>query len=449
MNLTGGNMPNLIKTIPIIFILIAYALISAQPFEDIYRKHFSFENRIGNIVKQKSKGLSKSLSQDWRCIGRTHYQNVNSSTDSAKWTFSQRDTLIYDELGNFVQYKSSKAQNGWTKDSLIWTDSCIYDEQNLLQTILFTSYGDSGKASWGRDNCSYALGGKACVSTRYTMNNSEDGWIPITKDSIVFSIPETEYIESEDYEHFVGYFYYEFDNQKSTWNCSEYYTRIDSECIENMLVERGRYWLDTNWLDIKRVYKFKSNVWQYSNIVEDEYQSTNSSKGEYYLQKCLYFKDSYGNDTLLINFIYDTSQSIWDTNSSYRYKFTYDSYGNEIVSIESFCYASLEPSRAEEKIISTFALIKPTSTRAKGTVSSPNISIKRVSNSIQFSASGLSAVNLYNLSGRLIAQVRQRSGPTASFLLLSLPFNKITPGLYIAEVMVNNIVNAYTIAISK
>lgn len=434
---------------PIILLILISNLLLAQPPKGFYPEKLPFGTRIVGTVKHKTNGLSKTMSQNWRCIAQTHYQNTDTSSESINWSFSERDTLIYDGTGNFIQLKSSKAQKGWSIDSLNWTDSCVYDEHNVIQIILMANYGDSGKKSWDLYKYSYPLSGKACVRTCSELKNENGAWTPIFKDSIAYSIPETDFMESIDYTHFIGFYNYTFDSLKLTWNISSSLNRNDSECTANTLVERGGYWLDNNYFNVKQTYFFRSPNWQDANLAEESYQSTNSLTREYYLEKTTHFQDVYGNDTLYFHFIYDTSRSAWDTNSAYRNVRTYDIFGNEIITIESFSYGGLKPSRAEEKIIRTYAQIGQSTAVTQQPSLFPKISMVKTANLIRFIGQGIVAINLYNLSGQLIACMNQKPESGSFSQSISLANSKTSPGMYVAEVAFKNAKSSYLVSIQR
>jgi hypothetical protein len=427
---------------PIILIILASNLLFAQS-----PKGFYSARQTTGLMNNKTTGLS-TADQNWRCIARTHYKSAIYSIDSIDWTFSIRDTLIYDKKGNLVQTKISKAQNGWSKDSIFHTDSCTYDEHNAIQSRLITTDSATGQTSRSKTIFSYLLSGKVCVRTTYESYNENYTWILAYKDSTVYSVPISDFMGPKDYAHFICSYSYTFDRLKSTCNMSGFTSKVDSECTANTLVERGGYWSAGNWYDVKQTHLFRSSDWKNSNLEEETYQRTNSLSGKYFLQKIKHFQDVYGNDTLHYSFLYDANRSVWDSGSAYRNVRTYDNSGNEIMNIESYSYSGLNHFRVAEKITSIYAQI-PSSLVKQQSSFFPKITLARTANSIRVIGQGILAINLYTLSGQLIASVTKMSESGTSLQCLSLTNLQTTPGTFVAEVTSKNGSRSYLISIQK
>jgi hypothetical protein len=289
------------------------------------------------------------------------------------------------------------------------------------------------------------MSGNACVALYYSFNDSENRWVLLEKDSLVFTRPQTDYDISNDFGHFVAHYAFNPDSTAASgWNCNFYQIKIDSECTANKLVIRG-YDQYFNF-HYKHIYIFSSPDWKRGNLQESGQQCITLNEN-CINSKTLRFKDSLGNDTLIIDYVHDNIQTDWNLRETSYCKRSYDSFGNEISVINATFGADTQLNQRETKIIKTYALINNVPANERCVFPATRFSIKRFNGSLQFSAAGINEVTIYNLAGNPVAHDIQKSASKATSLTISC--SKIVPGFYMAEVVTGGKKSRCTVTILR
>ena len=400
---------------------------------------FGLAHHNSYVSMPQSKALGKKAALVWKQTGTTYYDNSASSDKPVEWIFSERDTTVYDEAGNEVIHKTSRAQSGWNTDSLVSMDTTVY-----------------------------TAGGKTVVKTHFEWDATKSVLEPSYKDSAVYSASFSDEMDNHFlYTNFVGVYHTTFDATGSFRpNDGFSVVKNDSECNATTLVINNQYQNSTNDSSLnlnKSILTFKTTDWSESNLAEVRAQMKNPVSGIYndYWKivftstgnesytwdttakswvcdsKDFEFQDSHGKDSLMISCEYDLDKLAWDTSSMYRYARTYDDNGNNLVSVESSFNTSIMSWYASTKEVNTFSRNDVPVVRSLQAPLVPKLSIFSKGKAVRFSAPGVTALNLYSASGRLVASVKQQ--PSASITLELSNFGRtISTGTYVAELVSKN-----------
>lgn len=385
------------------------------------------------------------------------------------WSLLSRDTIIYDAAGHEILSMSSRAQSGWSRDSLSALDSTIYSNGKIGETVSKYFYSFSGTLSTTgyRSVIAYLNNNKVIVTTDYDWNDLTQTWRPSYKDSAVFSAAtDNATAMFSDLTNLTCLFSWDFDTTSTTWKSTGYYIKISGECTATTFVLAGKEQssADDSLVDTKIAITFSSPVWTEENMVQQIMQQKESAAGSFvnvskYVKEVnasgyllgyknfdwdadlsawipsyisLSFPDAHGNDTFYLSADYDAVNSVWDTTGMDRYVRTYDAKGNNTVILAS-SYSSWDESWSlSEKTVNTFSQIPMAAKRTVLPIVMQNIAVKISPTVIAFSGRNIEGVDLFNASGRLVSSVNQKP---AEGLLLNLTGNgaSIPAGIYIAE----------------
>lgn len=156
------------------------------------------------------------------------------------------------------------------------------------------------------------------------------------------------------------------------------------------------------------------------------------------------YRDSHGNDTL------QYQRQNMEKGYYTRLSRSYDDNGNNIVTITSFSSSDDENSwEITRKDTNYFAQINVPIIRSVQAPSPQKVSMTRSPGIIRFSAPGITALNLYDASGRLVTSMRQRAAASILFDLSSARCGSILSGMYIAELVSKNGKNAFTVPVHR
>lgn len=426
----------LLKTVSLLCIATATVTMSA-PFQikgiGCILPMLQNSAHVNSHTQQKSHTLAKTSALVTKQIGSTHYLNSADTGKPAEWTFESRDTIIYDAAGNEIIKKSSRAHSGWDLDSLKSLDSSLYSDGNLTEIV--TLYYNSGAISVG-SRYSYALldSGKNMVCIYFDWVNVKNKWVENQKFSIKYSAPVKLFL-SDSYSNSINTIsedIYIFDTSSLSWEISGHLAKIDTECNEKSFVLGGQL----NGSDYKSVMIFKTLDWSDANIDDVSW-----NMAEYKIKT---FFDSYSNDTLTQHYYYDSSFSTWDT-TMIHYARTYDANGKNIITINSECHKS---EIWQSKDVNIFSQIDVPVNHLIQAKPMRKISIITTPSTVHFEAPEITALNIFNATGRLIISIKQKASPSL-YLDLAKTNCSITSGTYIAELVNKSGRNAYKIMLRR
>jgi hypothetical protein len=432
-------------------------------------------------IQSHHMGLSKKAALVWKQVGSTHYDNVAMSGSATVWAFGTRDTTVYDGDGNVILAKTSWAKTGWAIDSLESLDSSIYIGGNLAEEVTYYySFGATGMSGY-RMTYSYLKGGTIIVENNLKWNNVKKTWVPAYKDSIIFSAPIRSGEWFTDLTNLVGVYTYNFDTVGLSWKINSYFAKIDSESNETTLTFEGKAavsYITDSLVDAKEILVFASSIMIMQNVIQSIEQRRVTLSGKYYdfsksiftlnangyktssesyswnldthnitsLSKYLYFPDAHGNDTLEIDIEYNTTLHIWDTTNMYPEVRTYDTYGNNTVTVSSFydypSYSWIEFT----KDVNTFALINSPVIRPVQSAKKQGFSVVATAARVVVTAPEITGLALYNAAGRIVANVKQQ--PAAS-ISLDLVRNNVSSGVYIASLARGGKQDAFGVSVQR
>jgi hypothetical protein len=338
--------------------------------------------------------------------------------------------------------------------------------------------------------------------TYYIWNDSKKTWVLNTKDSMVYSTPNGNSYGLYNYTNLVGSYYWSYDTTGSSWTTIQAFARVDAECNATTLTLGGKKLVALNKLgDAKEILTFKSSDWTHANLIQDEIQVKDTVTGTYHgsskftytinangsetdqsffwnaataslvciskdsaifdangieisyviwsatanglaiSTKYLYFHDSHDNDTLEINYNFDTYTQQWDTTMS-RYARTYDGNGNNSVTITSeygpiydVDYNIIGMGWATTgKEVNTFAQITTPVLSSLQPTAKQGISVASTAARVTIKAPNITGLVLYNAAGKMVASVKQQASGSISleFSRSSVP---ISSGIYVAKLM--------------
>jgi hypothetical protein len=258
------------------------------------------------------------------------------------------------------------------------------------------------------------------------------------------------------------------------WKISVDMARVESECTPTKVVLAGTWaMLAADSLSkCKMILSFLSPVKTINTMTGDTIQVADSVAGVYkdywgllytYNQngfqtsqryafydtvtkamqdsyKVSMFPDAYGNDTLEVDCDYTpvtASTGIWDTTIEDRFARLYDANGNTVSIITSFFDSFDSAWYVQTKDTVFFAQVNSKVLHGPTQGISSDVVIKKTLASIRFSASGISGLKLYDLSGRLVASMSQKPGPSLELVFASHNA-KITTGTYVARLAIGD-----------
>jgi hypothetical protein len=165
---------------------------------------------------------------------------------------------------------------------------------------------------------------------------------------------------------------------------------------------------------------------------------------DYWKQARFEYRDVHNNKTLVYFILWDQSGS--DTGYT-AWTNTYDAYGNLISKVGYPSDKSGSILNCGDSSAYTYAQVTISSVHAKPLVQSSNISIVQTPAALRVNASGITSLQLYDLSGRRIASINQAAAPsiTLDFRKVRLP---IATGLYLAQVTTKNGVLTHRVSIA-
>jgi hypothetical protein len=432
------------------------------------------------------KRLAKMGALKWLQIGSIEYGNTAPMGYPINWTFAARDTTVYDADGNKKFFKAGMAHSGWTIDSLYNMDSMIYTGGKLTESIAktFSNHNDTISVAGTRVTYAWFDGEKVLVRNWFKWNDSKLNWVVDEIDTTLFSAATgNNYSFFMDLTNLVGWKEYFFDSVSLSWKIASSFTRIDSECNATTLTLGGNEQINSttdSLIDSKLISIFKSSVWTNNNLTQETGLRRNPSTGNYsYLYrwtysydargymtcyqsfgwdsitnslvcwgKSTYFPDSFGNDTLLLMSDSFPNTIVRDTFSMIRYSRSYDAYGNNVVTIQSYYDAYSKGWRTDIKDVNTFAQINSPVLRLVQPAIKPEISIVTTATRIIVTAPNITGLMLYNAAGRMVASVRQEAGGSIS-LGLSSSSMSISSGIYIAKLICRKEQSSFRLSIQR
>lgn len=420
-------------------------------------------------VQQKPNTLAKKDAIRWIQTGATHWKSVHLNDSS--WEFISRDTIIYDASGNEILRMTSNAHSGWDRNSLDSLDSTIYRNGKEIEHDHYVLSGS--KISYGskRFTYNYLNGDKTLVETDYSWDVSVPEWVPVSKDSIIFSTPLTNsfiwYIS--DMHVFIKDYRYMYEN--STWKNAGFISKVDNECNSTTLVTNGKQInrINNSLVDFKNTVIYNSSAWSDDDVAGDIFQEINPVDGKYHVSfksvyssngftnynyvldsisndticndKQIYFTDSHKNYTLIRLCSYNTDTHSWDS-STIHYSQIYDSNGNNISS-------TFEPDGGIwKRDINSFKQINVPVTHFVKANSGQNVSILQTAGFIYFSAPNIIELKLYNIEGRLVSGIKQNANSSITMSLID-PNKNICSGSYIAKLIRKDAINSFPLVIKR
>jgi hypothetical protein len=442
-----------------------------------------YNNRHWAAADKSPRTLAKTTGLEWKKISSTQYSNADFFGSSVSWEFSSRDTVVYDLRGNMILTKTSSAGSGWSQDSLQSLDSCIYADGRLAEEIQenFYNYGMGQEMNGYRDTCGEMDNGKVMVSIHYDWDNTKKTWKPSYKDSIVVSAPIGNFVIG-DIASLVREDMWSYDTSTGLWKTMGSIARIDSECTANILVLAGRSSADgsDSLVDIKSIITFASPAKTMQNITEERLQRKGPVSGKYYdsyrvlitLDKSgfstnlqffvwdslsrqlensslsMMFPDAYGNDTLEFSCDYDSATGSWDTTFGTRFTLSYDAFGNNVSMVASFFDDLDRTWHVQTRDTVVFAQVNSRVVREVPPAFAQDLVFKKTPASVRFTASGISGLRLYDMTGRLVVSMSQKPGP-----FIELGFKAygalIRSGIYVARVKIGDTERSFKIPVLR
>jgi hypothetical protein len=409
----------------------------------------------------------------WKQVGTSHYSNLATWGSPAQWKLYSRDTVVYDGDGNEILAKTSMAGSGWETDSLESLDSLVYSGGQIVLQVSFAydNYGGTAQNTGGRATYAWSNGGRTDVETYSNWDDANKSWALNGRDSIVFFCPPGTLAVG----NFVNIqclseaYSFTLDSVSSTWESNGSMVRIDSESNATTFTTEEKELMPVlgsgqdSLFDTKYIYSFKSPVWSENaltqviilekNPVSGAFDSAGkdvftynangfgtgewvfdwdtTSKSFVCMDKEVEWPDSHGNDTLTYTCTYATPTSSWDTSMQYSYALTYDANGNNTVSVESFFEPAYGNWVVSNMDVNTFAQVNSGVIRPVKSLSGRMPSVVSTAGRITFLAPDITAVALYNASGRIVRSVKQESGTSIS-LAIAGATAPLSTGVYVA-----------------
>jgi hypothetical protein len=434
------------------------------------QKRYNFQ-----IRQPQSRILAKTAAMKWKQIGSTHFNNTAPIDSSVQWNIFHRDTMLYDAAGNMVLKKTTLAHSGWARDSVWMYDSLMYEDGELAEGIYFF-YHNLQDTIGNRNIYNYSKDRKAFVETKYNFQ-VPDSWVPDFKDSMAYSAPViNDGSWLKDLSNLIERYTFRYDSSSHSWINESSIIKVNAECdsVTLVLQGRGRHWPrfggnDTfSFADLKMIMTFSSSDWSDQTLVETRQQEKDHVTGLYidaYINRtsfvydeCYdwdstglnltcwykYYRDSHGNDTL--RYQRQSTEKGYNT----RLARAYDDNGNNIVTIESVSYTDNENVwEITRKDTNYFAQINVPTIRSVQAAPPPKVSIIKACGTIRFSAPGITALNLYDASGRLVTSIRQQAAPSISLNLSSYRNTPVLSGMYVAELVSKYGKNAFAVPVYR
>ncbi|HEX3019083.1 MAG TPA: hypothetical protein VHP36_02225 [Chitinispirillaceae bacterium] len=412
-------------------------------------------------ISEQVWSLSNSEESQCKITGISEY--YKDSMGNLK--INQRDTIIYDTAGNMVMTKSSRANSGWEMDSMIRTDSLVYNNGKICE-IYYRQYHFYEPLYNIQNVYTYYDGEKVRVQVVSDWDSLTNTWVPNRKDSLVCSAQFEDGFDDSImdmfYPNFISSYNYDFDKQSSSWRISSILTKSESECDSITLVANGTNYYNETSSAFKRVAAFKTSEWSWYNrttysIIEQRpgkdalfeyskvenfqtgakyYRASNSDSSSQFYFEVYGVKDSHGNDTLTYARKLDTASMTWDTTPNWRYERTYDSHGN-IAAISEYYYSKSDGWKLSKKVTYTYEIPVVVMMVKKTPRFLQKISSAITPAMIKFTGDDLIKLKIYTITGGLVITVAQQ--PASSITMHFAKIGKsLASGNYLAEVISQN-----------
>jgi hypothetical protein len=420
---------------------------------------------LGDRIPAKPGVLAKFATSAWKKIASTHYVNANDSVRAPLWGIFSRDTVVYDRAGNLIITKTSRAQSGWSHDSLLTIDSSVYKNGILVESIRiysFISFLNSRKHTTFTE----MHGGKVRLITDYGWNSTTHDWNPEAKDSSLLVAPYSDELSDIKQSYF-----WSFDTAAGgSWKLSYSVNRIDAECTPTTTVLAMKDANADTSAEIKISMTFASPAKTNNTLTREAWSMKDPVTGNYYdvteevrtcneagfeisRQKSFYdsstrqmkiasrttsFPDAHGNDTLQFSYDLnsDTSTDTLTLSAGKRFQRQYDTYGNNIVTITANLdrnTGTWTPSRKDTVVFSQLTASIQNAPR-NAYAAAHGLSMQNTASSIRFVAPSITSLQLFDLSGRLIVSISQKPGSSIE-LKGAACRSALRSGTYIARLM--------------
>jgi hypothetical protein len=408
------------------------------------------------------------------------------SATAGGWYLHKRDTNLYNSEGKCICTKSSRVQNGWTRESINFIDTVISSGPLFFESrSLPINNGIVDSANGARRVQLFDDTQNVLVKAQYGWYAGK--WKEIYLDSLQLAATAPISEVSIDYylyrypPYLVSRRYYNFEGESGRLINFDFETKIDAESrdssfvilrefnyrenetdtekIVRSLLPNGKLFDSTvaedslgNWVpktrstqgfDVDSNYTHKTEDFRNGDWVPSYLITTNKFGGNYYSAWNRHrnqwdyvgfqFIDAHRNDTLGGAVEWDSINNHWDTTNLVRYTNVYDDYGNLKIQVT----ARKEGTKAltkEDSTIYTYAQINILPVRTQGMPQKSKLIVTQSRSALRFFALEITGIRIYTIAGRLAYSADQPSAPGMTLHSKNLPLLSIA-GIYFAKVM--------------
>jgi hypothetical protein len=409
-------------------------------------------------TRRSAHGLHKTSQQtEWV---ETSSANFFYSQTTKAWSLDFRDTSLYDSQGRLVVVKTSLAQAGWNIDSLYEIDSTVWRRSQPQEyDSLYFYNGELDSPSCVRLTFSYSADRTTFVKSTY--GYGADSWIMVGVDSLLCGSPITDpnFYYYNDSSKFISLHSYTTNVVDGALKLVSSRTKIDAEsnstrlaflsltanasAMDSIKVYETISSIDNRIISDSVIVKSASGAWVNSSRSSNSY---NAGGDWFYRQQMLpqgtwatsdslmwladgsgyeiyhptpdsleaYFWDDDGYDTLEVTANKtDTTYQHWIN--------TYDDNDNIIREVGYTSDKSGSNKIKTDSSAFTNAQIIVSSVRFNRTSPAMDaISFEQTPAMLRITATAITGLRLYDMSGRMIASINQPPAPTLFFTWRSL-----------------------------
>lgn len=389
----------------------------------------------------------KSVS--WRLTSSSVYTPSNISSTDTIWEFKTRDTLVYNELGKQIASVLSFSSSGWETENIHLIDSTIYIDKRIIKKVTkylsdkkISSLSFSSEFAYGNDNKSY-------TQNAFSWDTLQQKWIEDTtyRYTINCSSPiEDLYYDSN----------FNFLTLKEIRFANYSLTKIDTECNEttftlekqaSRLIQKMVYEFITSDLLRKNIQKeilLEKNsdnnsfdTLQLKNYINNGYEYFYRSDGKLMLYQVINkLKDSHNNDSTYCFIERNSYGGTYDTLSKQRFIRSYDSFGNNTVTIElSYNFTSGQWVIIKKRV-NKFAMSLNALPIKKRVISGLNANYLKSNEFLTINASKISSVKMTNVVGQSVFSLKYNDENSVLLNLAQLT-KHLNTGIYFFWVTCN------------
>jgi hypothetical protein len=233
-----------IRTLLIVTPVIAIAGASPQSINLFYSKYHNtaeieYPHRWLSDVAPDTRIPALRLA---KLMAASKAQWVRASIDryrytGSQWSFSARDTFLYNSDGRNICHKTTSANTGWNIANITYQDSTIWDGSRVIEDIQVKYVNGVISDTGGyRNTYQYSADFKKCVHTSF--NRRSNSWKMFTLDTLLCRSPITEFSTSSNgyYREFLSNHRYMFSDVYGKMAMYHMETKSETESNDSLHV---------------------------------------------------------------------------------------------------------------------------------------------------------------------------------------------------------------------